>query len=293
MLLLTCERTDTVGYLINAGEGLQRFCVEHKMRLAGKLQRVLLTRTTWDTAGGLPGLMLTMLDGGHEDTLRLHGPERLTQLVSSFSSFVTRRALPKQVSETPGDWASGAPQMLDESGISVTPVLLSPYAVPSAGISSGKVVGTTEAAREEMAETTQAAREEVAETTETGEEEAADPLPKRRRIMDSEVTASGERAISQSRPGPAPMEGDVARGAEDGVASGFAAGMASGMASGSATAAADVLGLGGLPASLHMVGSGSGWASDRLGDEGAPCMPPGPAGTFATCWLVSTLNPYP
>ena len=45
MLLLTCERADSLGYLINCGEGAQRFCVEHKMRLAGKLQRVLFTLT--------------------------------------------------------------------------------------------------------------------------------------------------------------------------------------------------------------------------------------------------------
>ena len=91
MLLLTCEREDAcVAYLINAGEGLQRFCVEHKMRLVGKLRRVLLTRLTWETAGGLPGLLLTMSDGGQPGRTALHGPSRLKQLVGAFRPFVVR-----------------------------------------------------------------------------------------------------------------------------------------------------------------------------------------------------------
>ena len=80
------------------------------MRLAGKLQRVLLTRVCWDTCGGLPGMLLTMNDGGHSGMLRLHGPTRLTQLVSSFRSFVVRHALPQEVSDTPDDWEPVADQ---------------------------------------------------------------------------------------------------------------------------------------------------------------------------------------
>eukprot|EP00966_Prymnesium_polylepis_P313906 7253844-Prymnesium_polylepis.1 len=47
-LLLFCERNEACAYLINCTEGTQRFCFEHKLRLAGKLRRVLLTRLTWD-----------------------------------------------------------------------------------------------------------------------------------------------------------------------------------------------------------------------------------------------------
>ena len=132
MLLLTCERTDSYGYLINAGEGLQRFSVEHKMRLVGKLQRVLLTRMSWETTGGLPGLLLTMSDGGQPGKVRIHGPSRLRQLVSSFRPFVVRHAMPQQVCETPEDWADGGMQTLDESGVLVTPVLLSAHTPPTA-----------------------------------------------------------------------------------------------------------------------------------------------------------------
>ena len=128
MLLLTCERMDTYGYLINAGEGLQRFCVEHKMRLVNKLQRVLFTRMTWDATGGVPGLLLTMADGGHAGTVKLHGPARLPQLVSSFRRFVVQHAMPQLVSETPEDWPDAVGQTFGESGIRATPVLLNPGA---------------------------------------------------------------------------------------------------------------------------------------------------------------------
>ena len=41
-------------YVFNVGEGFQRFCVEHKVKLT-KLTGILLTRTTSHAAGGLPG----------------------------------------------------------------------------------------------------------------------------------------------------------------------------------------------------------------------------------------------
>lgn len=41
-------------YLFNAGEGFQRFCLEHKVRMS-RLSSCLLTRLTPDASGGLPG----------------------------------------------------------------------------------------------------------------------------------------------------------------------------------------------------------------------------------------------
>eukprot|EP00887_Chlorella_sp_A99_P006161 scaffold3.g6161.t1 len=45
---------DRQRYLFNAGEGFQRFCVEHKLKMS-KLSAVLLTRTSTEASGGLPG----------------------------------------------------------------------------------------------------------------------------------------------------------------------------------------------------------------------------------------------
>jgi len=41
-------------YLFNAGEGFQRFCVEHKVKM-NRVSSCLLTRLTGDASGGLPG----------------------------------------------------------------------------------------------------------------------------------------------------------------------------------------------------------------------------------------------
>lgn len=50
---------DRQRFLFNAGEGFQRFCVEHRVKLA-KVSAVLATRTTTEATGGLPGAL-----GGH------------------------------------------------------------------------------------------------------------------------------------------------------------------------------------------------------------------------------------
>ena len=67
------------------------------MKLIRKLKRVIFTRNVWDTTGGVPGLLLMMADKNADQAgcLRLHGPSRLSKLVSSYSSFVIRHALPQ------------------------------------------------------------------------------------------------------------------------------------------------------------------------------------------------------
>lgn len=45
---------DRQRFLFNAGEGFQRFCVEHRVKLS-KVSGVLATRTTTEATGGLPG----------------------------------------------------------------------------------------------------------------------------------------------------------------------------------------------------------------------------------------------
>lgn len=47
-------------YLFNAGEGFQRFAVQHQVKL-NRMTDVLLTRTSTDAAGGLPGICLIFL----------------------------------------------------------------------------------------------------------------------------------------------------------------------------------------------------------------------------------------
>ena len=41
-------------YLFNAGEGFQRFCVQHKLKL-NRMTDILATRASLDALGGVPG----------------------------------------------------------------------------------------------------------------------------------------------------------------------------------------------------------------------------------------------
>ena len=72
-------------YLINTGEGCQRLCMEHHVRLS-KLDKVFLTRITADTVGGLPGLLLTIADMGRS-RVNIFGPDGTHQYLAA-----TRRA---------------------------------------------------------------------------------------------------------------------------------------------------------------------------------------------------------
>ncbi|KAI9103213.1 beta-lactamase-like protein [Phlyctochytrium arcticum] len=82
---------DSQRYLFNCGEGTQRFCHEHKARLA-KVKNVFLTRVAWDCVGGLPGMLLTMADAG-TSSLGLKGPRNLTHFMAATRHFIYRDAL--------------------------------------------------------------------------------------------------------------------------------------------------------------------------------------------------------
>ncbi len=51
---------DNYRYLFNAGEGMQRFCLEHKIRLS-RVNQLFITGLHWQNLGGLPGNALISL----------------------------------------------------------------------------------------------------------------------------------------------------------------------------------------------------------------------------------------
>eukprot|EP00850_Spirogloea_muscicola_P006326 SM000030S11335 [mRNA] locus=s30:209714:214717:+ [translate_table: standard] len=80
-------------FVFNAGEGLQRFCTEHKVRLS-RIDHVFLTRVCSETAGGLPGLLLTLAnidDVGRG--VKLWGPSNLSYLLDAMRTFVPGAAM--------------------------------------------------------------------------------------------------------------------------------------------------------------------------------------------------------
>ncbi|KAL5226405.1 hypothetical protein ABZP36_014670 [Zizania latifolia] len=84
---------DKQRFIFNAGEGLQRFCTEHKIKLS-KIDHIFLTRVCSETAGGLPGLVLTLAGIGEEGmSVNIWGPSDLDFLASAMRSFIPNRAM--------------------------------------------------------------------------------------------------------------------------------------------------------------------------------------------------------
>ncbi|KAK9681702.1 hypothetical protein RND81_10G021400 [Saponaria officinalis] len=84
---------DKQRFIFNAGEGLQRYCTEHKIKLS-KIDYIFLSRVCSETTGGLPGLLLT-LDGIGDQGMRVNirGPSGFKYLVDAMSTFIPRCAM--------------------------------------------------------------------------------------------------------------------------------------------------------------------------------------------------------
>ncbi|KAJ6845469.1 uncharacterized protein M6B38_287100 [Iris pallida] len=84
---------DKQRFIFNAGEGLQRFCTEHKIKLS-KIDHMFLTRVCSETAGGIPGLLLTLAGMGEEGmSVNIWGPSDLEYLVEAMRSFIPNAAV--------------------------------------------------------------------------------------------------------------------------------------------------------------------------------------------------------
>ncbi|XP_054784169.1 tRNase Z TRZ3, mitochondrial-like isoform X2 [Prosopis cineraria] len=84
---------DNQRFIFNAGEGLQRFCTEHKIKLS-KIDHIFLSRVCSETAGGLPGLLLTLAGMGEEGmTVNIWGPSDLKYLINAMGSFIPNAAM--------------------------------------------------------------------------------------------------------------------------------------------------------------------------------------------------------
>ncbi|NP_001312412.1 zinc phosphodiesterase ELAC protein 2-like isoform X2 [Nicotiana tabacum] len=86
-------------FIFNAGEGLQRFCAEHKIKLS-QVDHICLTRVCSETAGGLPGLLLSLAgikNGSPESTehVDIWGPPNLDLLVNAMKNFVPHATMVK------------------------------------------------------------------------------------------------------------------------------------------------------------------------------------------------------
>uniref|UniRef100_A0A673HV89 Zinc phosphodiesterase ELAC protein 2 n=1 Tax=Sinocyclocheilus rhinocerous TaxID=307959 RepID=A0A673HV89_9TELE len=85
-------------YLFNCGEGTQRLMQEHKIKIA-RLDNIFLTRMSWETVGGLSGMILTLKDTGVPQCV-LSGPPQLILFICILSAAVRPYTEPQYKDET-------------------------------------------------------------------------------------------------------------------------------------------------------------------------------------------------
>ncbi|TPX31232.1 hypothetical protein SmJEL517_g05361 [Synchytrium microbalum] len=110
---------DSGRYLFNCGEGTQRIAVETSMKLS-RIRNVLLTRTSWDCIGGLPGMLLTLAD---QDVtgINIHGPPMLRQFMKGIQYFTYRPNLRITLDET-----RDAQETVKDENVTIVSVLIRP-----------------------------------------------------------------------------------------------------------------------------------------------------------------------
>ncbi|CAK7325117.1 unnamed protein product [Dovyalis caffra] len=112
---------DNQRFIFNVGEGLQRFCAEHKIKLS-KIDYVCLSRACSETAGGLPGLLLTLAGMGEGMSVNIWGPSDLKLLVEAMKSFIPHAAMvhTKLISDD-------RHVLVDNNAVKVSAILLRPH----------------------------------------------------------------------------------------------------------------------------------------------------------------------
>ncbi|GJR33517.1 exocyst complex component EXO84C [Tanacetum coccineum] len=128
---------DKQRFIFNAGEGLQRFCTEHKIKLS-KIDHIFLSHVCSETAGGLPGLILTLAGNGEEGiSVNVWEPSDFNYLVDAMKSFIPNVAMvhsrcfgpsPKSDKfslDNPGNFHDQL-KLIDDEVVKITSILLQP-----------------------------------------------------------------------------------------------------------------------------------------------------------------------
>ncbi|KAK6912030.1 tRNase Z endonuclease [Dillenia turbinata] len=138
---------DKQRFIFNAGDvsiglliifaGLQRFCTEHKIKLS-KIDHIFLSRVCSETAGGIPGLLLTLAGMGDEGmSVNVLGPSDLKYLVEAMRSFIPNAAMvhTKSFGPATGSDAVAFPPvvLIDNEVVKISAILLQPHGKSLAG----------------------------------------------------------------------------------------------------------------------------------------------------------------
>ncbi|KAL0354648.1 UNVERIFIED_CONTAM: tRNAse Z TRZ4, mitochondrial [Sesamum radiatum] len=140
---------DKQRFIFNAGEGLQRFCSEHKIKLS-KIDHIFLSRVCSETAGGLPGLLLTLAGMGDEGmSVNVWGSSDFKYLVDAMKSFIPNAAMVHTRSFGPMLGPNGSSSnmsrkfddpfvLIDDEVVKISAVLLRPRCIEVSDSIKGK-----------------------------------------------------------------------------------------------------------------------------------------------------------
>ncbi|XP_051134860.1 tRNase Z TRZ3, mitochondrial-like [Andrographis paniculata] len=144
---------DKQRFIFNAGEGLQRFCSEHKIKLS-KIDHIFLSRVCSETAGGLPGLLLTLAGMGDEGmSVNVWGPSDLKYLVDAMKYFIPNAAMVHARSFGPMPNSNGSSisctgkfddhlVLIDDEVVKISAVLLKPNYSGASNVAAEKCRGS-------------------------------------------------------------------------------------------------------------------------------------------------------
>ncbi|TYI42196.1 hypothetical protein ES332_A01G080800v1 [Gossypium tomentosum] len=132
---------DRQRFIFNAGEGLQRFCAEHKIKLS-KIDHICLSRVCSETVGGLPGLLLTLAGMGDGVPVNIWGPSNLNILVDAMKCFIPHHSMvhTNLVSHTgPLQIDSSAAVASKFKDVKISAILLQPNGVKASDVKPSDV----------------------------------------------------------------------------------------------------------------------------------------------------------
>lgn len=122
-------------FVFNVGEGFQRYCFQHKIKM-GKVKHFFLTRMSTEACGGVPGLVLTLTEHGiggmcsGSGGITLHGPQNSHKLLEAIKTFVPLSGQELTVSnfgalrsDQPGVFLA---PLVDEPNVKIQPLFLQP-----------------------------------------------------------------------------------------------------------------------------------------------------------------------
>lgn len=120
---------DAYRYVFNVGEGFQRYCFQHRLKL-GKLSDVFLTRMSTEAAGGVPGLYITLTESGgiQSPPFRLHGPMNLDRFLNAIRTFINVSIEGLDGSNFGSEITAGilGDPLVQNSQVEIRPILLLP-----------------------------------------------------------------------------------------------------------------------------------------------------------------------